>query len=557
MAGLEGCVTAYLFLLHVAGAVALLLWAVHMVHTGTERGWQPELTGLLRATSGPVKSAAVGAGLGLALQSSTAAGMLAAGFASKGMFALATGLAIVLGANFGSALVVLILSLDLSFLPPVLLVAGALLFFKGKSRRVRQSGRALVGLGLIFVSLALLTDTTAPLRDSAWLPTVVAYLGKDVFTALIAGAALAWLFHSSVATILLLIVLASHGLLPFAAAAPLLLGANIGTAIGPFVLTRNTSIEARRLMAGNLVMRVGGAILALALLQLGGAQLLQAFTPTQQLVGLHLVFNAALVVVGLPLTGALARLMQRTIRAQRADPTAAIGVPPSCLDEAAVGDPGMALASTTRELLRMAEIVARMFEPVMEIYKAGDAEQIRQARLMEAAIDQAQSDIKLYLARVSFGSDDSSARRGQDLAAIAVNLEYVGDAITKTLLRLAEVRREQHLAFSPTGWRELAELHGQVVENMRLARNVLVSRDLAQARKLVVEKTRMREAVAESQRQHMQRLKDGTEASLATSNLHLETLRAMKTINSLMASIGYLVLEEAGEVLDHRLKPAG
>ena len=500
----------------------------------------------------------MGAGLGLALQSSTAAGMLAAAFASRGMFALATGLAIVLGANFGSALVVLILSLDLSLLPPVLLVAGALLFFKGRARRVRQSGRALVGLGLIFVSLTLLTDATAPLRDSALLPAVVAYLGNEPLTALLAGAVIAWLFHSSVATILLLVVLASHGVLPFAAAAPLLLGANIGTAIGPFVLTRNSSIEAKRLMAGNLLTRVGGAVLALAALQLGGAQLAAGFAPAQQIVGLHLMFNVLLLVLGLPFVGVVARLMQRLISLpSAADPVSAIGVPPSCLDEDAVGDPGMALASTTRELLRMAEIVARMFEPVMEIYKAGDADKIRQARLMEAAIDQAQSDIKLYLARVSFGGDSNSARRGQDLAAIAVNLEYVGDAITKTLLRLAEVRREQHLAFSPTGWRELAELHQLVVENMRLARNVLVSRDLAQARKLVVEKTRMREAVAESQRQHMQRLKDGTVASLATSNLHLETLRAMKTINSLMASIGYLVLEEAGEVLDHRLKPAG
>lgn len=549
--------TAYLFLLHVAGAVTLMLWAVHMVHTGTERGWRPEITALLRATDGPVRSAAVGVGLGLALQSSTAAGMLAAAFASRGMFALATGLAIVLGANFGSALVVLILSLDLSLLPPVLLVAGGLLFFKGHTRRVKQSGRALVGLGLIFVSLQLLSQATAPLSDSAVLPAVVAYLGKEPLTALLAGAAIAWLFHSSVATILLLVVLSQHGVLPFEAAAPLLLGANIGTAIGPFVLTRNSSIEAKRLMAGNLLTRVVGAVLALAVLLLGGSALAAGFSPVQQLVGLHLIFNVALLLCGMPLTGLVARLMERLFRAPVTDPVAAIGVPPSCLDEAAVGDPGMALASTTRELLRMAEIVGRMFEPVMEIYKAGDADKIRQARLMEAAIDQAQSDIKLYLARVSFGTDTNSARRGHDLAAIAVNLEYVGDAITKTLLRLAEVRREQRLAFSPTGWRELAELHSRVVENMQLARNVLVSRDLAQARKLVVEKTRMREAVAESQRQHMQRLKDGTEASLATSNLHLETLRAMKTINSLMASIGYLVLEEAGEVLDHRLKPAG
>lgn len=549
--------TAYLFLLHVAGAVALLLWAVHMVHTGIERGWHPEITGLLRATNGPIRSVAVGTGLAVVLQSATAAGMLAAAFAAKGMFGLATGLAIALGADFGSALVVLLLSLDLSVVPPILLVAGAALFFKGKSRKVRQSGRALVGLGLIFTALTLLGAATAPLRDSPLMPMAMAYLGKDALTALLAGAAIAWLFHSSVATILLLVVLAGHGLVPIEAAAPLLLGANIGGALIPFVLTRAGAPEARRMTAGNLLLRGSAALIALLVLQVVGANVLPGGSVAQQIVGLHLLFNAALLVLGVPLVGVVARLMERLIRPAVADPAAAIGVPPSCLDEAAVSDPGMALASTTRELLRMAEIVGRMFDPVMEIYKAGDADKIRQARLMEAAIDQAQSDIKLYLARVSFDGDDDSARRGQDLAAIAVNLEYVGDAITKTLLGLAEVRREQRLAFSPTGWRELAELHQQVVENMRLARNVLVSRDLAQARKLVVEKTRMREAVAESQRQHMLRLKDGTEASLATSNIHLETLRALKTINSLMASIGYLVLEEAGEVLDHRLKPAG
>lgn len=536
--------TAYLFLLHVGGAVALLLWAVHMVHTGTERGWRPELHGLLRATDGPLRSALVGTGLGFGLQSSTAAGMLAAAYAGKGMFTLATGLAIVLGANLGSALVVLILSLDLSFLPPVLLIGGALLFFKGKARRTRQSGRALVGLGLIFVSLQMLEQATAPLGDSAWLPAAVTYLAGDPLTALIAGAALAWLFHSSVATILLLIVLAAHGMVPFAAAAPLLLGANIGTAIGPFVLTRGASPAARRLMAGNLLFRLAGAAVALLALEFGGASLASPFEPTQQLVGLHLVFNAALVIAGLPLVGVVARLMERLIKTRGEDPAMAIGVPPSCLDEAAVDDPDMALASTTRELLRMAEIIGRMFEPVMEIYRQGDEAKIREARLMEAAIDQAQSDIKLYLARVSF--DEAGARRGHDLAAIAVNLEYVGDAITKTLLRLAETRHAQKLKFSASGWRELAELHQQVVENMRLARNVLVSRDVEQARRLVIEKSRMRVAVEESQRRHLARLKDGSEASVLTSNLHLETLRALKTINSLMASIGYLVLQETG-----------
>lgn len=549
--------TAYLFLLQVGGAVALLLWAVHMVHTGIERGWQGEITAVLRATDGPLRSAAVGCGLAVLLQSSTAASMLASAFAAKGLFTLTTGLFIALGADFGSSLVVLLLSLDIRMVAPLLLIAGAALFFKGTVRRVRQSGRALVGLGLVFLSLQLLAEATLPLRESNLLPAATAYLRGDPLSAMLAGALIAWLFHSSVATVLLLIVLAGHGLVPIEAAAPLLLGANIGGALVPFILTRAGTPAARRMTAGNLILRGSGALVSLLVLQLVGAGIIPGEGVAQQIVVLHLVFNAALVAVGLFLAPHVARLCERLLKSPDSDPNAALGVPPSCLDEAAVGDPGMALASTTRELLRMAEIVARMFEPIMEIYQSGDLEKIRQARLMESAIDQAQADIKLYLARVAFDNDSLGARRGEDLATVAMNLEHVGDAITKTLLRLAEVRRDQGLAFSPTGWRELADLHQNVVENMRLARNVLVSRDLEQARRLVVEKTRMREAVAQSLRQHMQRLKAGSEDSLTTSNIHIETLRALKTINSLMASIGYQVLEEAGEVLDSRLRSAG
>ena len=112
------------------------------------------------------------------------------------------------------------------------------------------------------------------------------------------------------------------------------------------------------------------------------------------------------------------------------------------------------------------------------------------------------------------------------------------------------------LSFSPRGWREIEELHQRVLANMKLAQNVLVTRDPAQARELVAGKARMRSAVSDSIRQHMQRLKDGSRPSVLTSNIHLETVRCFKTINSLMATIGYAVLEEAGEVLDSRLKSA-
>lgn len=549
---------AYLFLLHVGGALALLLWAIHMVQTGIDRGWRPEITAALRWASGAIRPAGIGLLFAVALQSATATGMLAAGFAAKGALTASAGLAIMLGADLGSALVVYFLSLNFQLLAPILLIVGTGLFFKADTRKLRQTGRALAGIGLIFVALSLLGQATEPLRESPLLPAVVTYLGNDAFTALVAGAVIAWLMHSSVTAIILLLTLATHGLVPIEAAASLLIGANIGGALIPFVLTRGGALISRQIMAGNLILRGGGALIALLVLGAGARGHLPGASDASELVNLHLIFNAVLLVVGLPLVRPVSVLTAWLVRKPSAAEAGelALGLPPSCLDPGSISEPAMALGNTQRELIRMAEIVARMLEPIMEIYRTGDAEKIRQAKAMEAAVNRAQSEIKLYLAKVSF-TVETQEKQSHDLAAIAVNLEYVGDAITKTLLRLAEVRSEQRLAFSPSGWRELSDLHGSVIANMRLAQNVLVTRDVAQARELVRRKSEIRALVDDSMRRHMQRLKQGTEASVATSNIHLETIRALKTINSLLATIGYHVLAETGDVLDSRLKPAG
>jgi phosphate:Na+ symporter len=193
-----------------------------------------------------------------------------------------------------------------------------------------------------------------------------------------------------------------------------------------------------------------------------------------------------------------------------------------------------------------------MLQPLMELYETGDPEKIKQARRLEQAVDQAQSEIKLYLAKIDY-TGEAEAQRGHELSNFAINLEYVGDAISKTLLKLAETRRDQKLSFSPEGWRELNELHHRVMANMQLALNVLVSKDRESARQLLMEKSAVSQAERASYGQHLTRLRSGTAQSVETSNIHLETVRALKTINSLFASVAYPILQQSGDLLDSRL----
>ncbi|HEY9013181.1 MAG TPA: Na/Pi cotransporter family protein [Devosia sp.] len=548
--------TAYLLLLHLAGAIALLLWAVRMVRTGVERSQEPRLKRVLRSSGGGrLRAAGIGAGVAVLLQSSTAVAILAAGFAASGVITLATGLALMLGADFGSALVVQILSIDLHWVVPVLLLAGAALFFKGNNRELRQAGRITIGVALILVSLQMIGEATEPLREADFLPLVVNYLRGDILTAFLIGAAFTWLVHSSVASILLIATFAAQGLVPLELGVSLLCGANLGGGLIAVGLTRTAAVEARRIAWGNLAFRGTGAVLALFafhLLQPSATWLGSA--PAQQLISFHLAFNAALLVICLPLTGVTARLIEGLVKPKPTPEELAnpLADAQSCLDQAVVGVPALALASATRELLRMAEIIERMLTPLMELYETGDPEKIKQARALEKAVDQAQAEIKLYLAKIDY-SGEADAQRGHELSNFAINLEYVGDAISKTLLKLAETRRDQQLKFSPEGWRELNELHHRVMANMQLALNVLVSKDRESARQLLLEKAAVSSAERESYGQHLNRLRSGTAQSVETSNIHLETVRALKTINSLFASVAYPILQQSGDLLDSRL----
>jgi len=549
----------YLALLQLSGAVALLLFAARMVRTGMERALRTRLRQLM---TGLAKSHMRGAGVGLLmavlLQSSTAVAMLAASFAASGKLSIGAGLAIMLGADLGSALVVQILSLKVNWLLPLLVSVGVFLFFKGRSRGVRQSGRILVGIALVLLSLQMIGSATLPLRENPAVPGIAAYLAGDLFTSLLLGASCTWLLHSSIASVLLFATIAAQGVFSVEVAYALILGANIGSGLIAFGLTRAQPAAARSITVGNLVFRtIAASCVFLALAGFGVPMTQSNADLGRQILTFHLVFNVGLLMSCLPFISLMRRLVASLIReAAHIEPFGRQPMGPTCLDPAVRSAPGLALASATRELLRMAELVELMLEPLMQLYQTGDREVIRHARSLEVAVDRAQREIKAYLAQIDYNAGtNQDVARGQELSSIAVNLEYAGDAIAKTLLDLAEIRRDRSIAFSPAGWAELNELHRQVMANLKLALNVLVSRDLESARLLVQRKDEMRRAVEASYRRHFERLRAGG-ASVDSSNIHLETLRTLKSINSHFASIAHPILAQSGELLSSRLKKA-
>lgn len=545
-----------LFVLNIAGAAALLIWAVRLVRTGVERGWQVQLRRWLRrGAENRMLAATAGTGAAIVLQSSTAVAVLTSNFVGAGTLTAEAGLAVLLGSFVGSAIVTQILVTPADWLVPLLLLAGVVIFQRSVQREWRMAGRVLIGLALIFVALSMMLAATKPLSEASGLATVMAYLGGDPVTAFVIGAIFTWAVQSSVTAVLLYVTLAQTGMLPVAAGVAMVLGANFGTSLNGLTLTLGSAIEGRRVIAANLLIRGGGAILALlAYAVLRPPVDLVGATPARQILNLHLLFNLALLLLALPFTAPLVSLAKRLIP----PPATATELSRiSALDPAALDRPDRALSAATREILVMGEGVEAMLRSVMGLYTRWDEAAADAILRKDEEVDRLNLDTKLYLARLQRAElDDITERRALGLVEMAVNLESAANVIAQSMLPLA--RRLDHggVAFSETGADEIADFHDRVLSNAQSALNVLMTLNPDAARALVEEKDHVRDIEQGLQRSHLERLKQGLSESIETSNIHQETLRALKQVNTAFTQVAYPILSETGDLLSSRLNRA-
>ena len=353
------------FIINLAGAVALLLWSVRMIRTGIERAFMTPLRRLLRhATGSRVSAVCAGVVSAILLQSSTAVAMLTAGFAETGTLAISAGVALILGADLGSAIAAQILLLPIHVVTPVLLILGVALFLRSTGRQPKQAGRILIGLALVLISLSMIRAAAQPLQDSEIVQTILVPLTSDPASGFLLAAIITYAMHSSIAAVLMFVTFAMQGLLPAQAAATMVLGANFGGALIPVVLTWQAERGPRQIMLSNLALRGGGALVVLGALFSAPALLDQlGSSPARQAINLHLAFNCAVALLALPFIPVIVRLASAVLPADGPD----TDPEESALDEAMLEAPSQAIINAQRELLRMAEETHLMLRPVMSL----------------------------------------------------------------------------------------------------------------------------------------------------------------------------------------------
>jgi phosphate:Na+ symporter len=538
-----------LVLLDLLGGVALLLWGLHMVLSGVLRAFGPDLRRILgRALRN--RFAAFGAGLVLTalLQSSTATGLMTTSLVADGAVNLVPALAIMLGANVGTTLIVQVLSFNIAAAAPALFIVGLITFRAGSQSLTRALGRIAIGLGLTLLALHTLVDTLAPAEQAPAMRVLLGAITQDPVLCVVIAAALTWAAHSSVAVVLLVMSLAfSHFVSPEAALA-LVLGANLGSAINPLLEGGKRGDPAsRRLPLGNMINRLIGVLIALPFLPLIAREL-SALQPDagKMTAEFHLLFNVVLAAVFILPLDAMARLLVRILpeRRQPADPSL-----PRHLDEAMLDSPSLAIANAARETLRVGDTVEAMLRQVMTAIMTDDRQLVGELSRMDNIVDRLTEAIKLYIARLTRDSlDEREGRRAMEIVSFAINLEHVGDIIDKSLCELALKKIKNRYSFSAEGAAEITAFHKRICESLQIAFSVFMSGDVDAARRLLREKAELRSIELAAGERHFERLREGRPESIETSSLHLDILRDLKRIHSHICSVAYPVLETAGEL---------
>jgi phosphate:Na+ symporter len=543
-------------LLNLLAAISLLVWGAHLVRTGILRVFGANLRNVLAHSVGNRWTAAIsGLGVTALVQSSTATALIVSSFVGQGLVTLPLALAVMLGADVGTSLIAVVFSFDLSWLSPLFIFVGVVLFLSRQSQPIGRVGRILIGLGLMLLALRLVGASTVIMTQSPAVKALLGSISSDLLLEITVGAFVSLVAYSSLAIVLLTATMAASGLIPLEPALGLVLGANLGNGLLAVLTTARSAVEVRQVPLGNFVFKAIGVLVAAPLASLWLREIRPFVQDAATVVVLfHLSFNVLVALIFIGFTQVVARWVAQWL--PRPDKTMVAGRPHH-LDPSALATPSLAISCAAREALHQADVVETMLVGMLAVIKNNDLKLAEDLRKLDDHVDELYSAIKYYLTKISreaLGEEES--RRWTDIISFTINMEQVGDIIERILLDIEDKKIKKGRSFSDAGMAEICELHARLIDNLRLGMSVFLNGSVRDAQKLLEEKARFRDLERAYASTHLNRLTGNTMQSIETSSLHIDLISDLKRINSHICSIAYPILDSAGALAPNRLRQA-
>jgi phosphate:Na+ symporter len=466
---------------------------------------------------------------------------------------LPSALAVMLGADMGTSLMAVVFSRDLSWLSPLFILVGVVLFITRQSTTVGRVGRVMIGLGLMLLALSLVKVSAEVLTKAPAIKALLSSLSSDLLLEITVGAVLAVASYSSLAIVLLTATLASSSVIPVDVALGLVLGANLGSGLLAVLTTLSANIETRQVPLGNLLFKLIGIVIAMPFVGLW-LKTVQPWVPdlSTLVVLYHLSFNIIVAILFIGFTQVVAGWVNRLL--PKPERTTVAGRQRH-LDPTALATPSLAISCAVREAMHQADVVESMLTGMFRVIKNNDRKLSEDLRKMDDTVDELYSNIKYYLTKISREAlSENEGRRWTDIISFTINMEQIGDIVERVLIDIEDKKINTGREFSEAGIAEISDLHSRLVGNLRLGMSVFLHGNVRDAQKLLEEKTRFRDLEREYASTHLGRLAVNTVQSIETSSLHLDLISDLKRINSHICSIAYPILDSAGALAPNRLR---
>ena len=546
------------------GGLSLFLYGMAKMSDGLKKAAGNQMRKILATlTKNRMVAMFVGAFVTMVIQSSSATTVMLVSFVQANLMTYVQSIGIILGANIGTTITAQLVAFKLTDYALLMITVGFALTVFSKKESLRHIGEAILGFGILFFGMKIMSDSMYPLRS--FQPFIDTMKGlENPFFGLMIGAAFTALIQSSSAFTGIVIVLAQQGLLTLEAGIPLILGANIGTCVTAGLASIGTIREAKRVALAHVLFNIGGVVIFVWLIPplaelvrslssvsgLSGMEKLAAETP-RQIANAHTIFNISVGLIFLPFTGLLAKQVYRIL--PRTEETK--GIKPALwdLDDSQIANPAIAIKLAQTEMLRMIKILSRMLDACFLPFINDEPKQddvyaqlslIDGIDMREEKIDFLEEHITNYLFQVSRGELNAlQAEEAFSLISMADNMESVGDIIHRNIVPLIYKKQALKEPFSKQGEKELVAFHTKVMKQMSRLSEAFSELNFEMAQKVLKKDIKYQNLEAEYRQAHMERVQKEKAESVETHKVHLELMDMLKQINVYIGNIAKTITD--------------
>ena len=551
-ANADGTIQWGMLIISLFGGLALFLFGMEQMSEGMKKTAGDKMRSILSAlTNNRLIGMTVGAFVTMVIQSSSATTVMLVSFVQAQLMTFVQSLGVILGADIGTTITAQLIAFKLTDYALLMIAVGFAIRMFSRKENSKHIGEVILGFGILFFGMKLMSDAMKPLRT--YQPFIDMLRGlENPFLGLFVGAVFTALIQSSSAFTGIVIVLAQQGLLTLDAGIPLIFGANIGTCITAGLASIGTSREARRVAIAHVMFKIAGVLLFIFWIPTF-AEIIRSISPTSSSVGMdklasetprqianaHTIFNVSLAFIFLPFTTFFANIIMKIYPEKKEDK----GVQPIIwhLDDDVISIPALAIDLARSEILRMAKIIGRMLEAVIEPFTTNEPLQdkiypqlslVEGIEMREEKLDYLDERIVRYLRKI--GQHELSDHQIQDVYAMMsiVNyIENIGDTIDKNMIPLIAKKSGLHLDFSSEGKEELIIYHAKICKQVNRLKKAFSNMDKEKAEKIIKKEGKYSALETKYRINHLERLHQEQEESIETHDIYMEFIDLLKQIN--------------------------